>query len=99
MESMMAVKNKDGTLELSEEEYDKLVTDIENFDENFYRTIANSDTYEIIPTTTEDGRYLSKEQLSLLVKECQRLGLRYVYKVDLNSSVTLLINPKTMKIA
>lgn len=95
----MDVNDKDGTLELTEEEYDKLLIDLESFEEKFYSTLADSKNYEIIPTMTEDGRFLSKEQLSLLVKECHRLGLRYLYKIDLNSSVTLLINPKTMKIA
>lgn len=95
----MAVnKNKDGALELTEQEYDKLLIDLEDFEEKFYRVLVEADNYEIVPTTTEEGRIISKEQLTLLTKECHRLGFRYLYKVDLNSGVILLINPKTMKI-
>lgn len=94
----MADKPKeDGTLELSEQEYEKLLMDLEGFEETFYKALAESEQYEIIPTATEDGTILSREQLSLLTKECHRLGYKYLYKVDLPSGVILLINPKTLK--
>lgn len=93
----MAAKKKDGTLELTEEQYDKLIMDLEIFEENFYKALASTERYEIIPTSTEEGKVLSKEQLSLLTEECKRLGLKILYKVDLNSNTVLLINPKTLK--
>ena len=85
-------------VDLSEEEYDKLISDLEDFEEKFYRKLADSENYEILPTTAEDGRPLTKEQLSLLTKECHRLGLKYLYKVDLPNGTIILINPKTLKI-
>lgn len=95
----MAVnKNKDESLEMSEEDYDKLLTDLENFENKFYSTLAESDNYEIVPTSTDEGNYLSREQLTLLTRECHRLGLKYLYKVDISSTVTIFINPQTMKI-
>ena len=95
---MKAKDEKDGTLELSEEQYEKLLIDLEDFEEQFYRKLAESDHYEIIPTATDDGRPLGKEQLSLLTKECHRLGYRYLYKVDHPNGIILLVNPKTLKI-
>lgn len=89
---------EDGVLELTEAQYEKLLLDLEDFEEKFYSKLAGSEKYEIIPTVTEEGRLLSKEQLDLLIKECHRLGFRYLYKVDLPNGTILLINPKTMKI-
>lgn len=85
-------------IELTEEEYDKLMVDMEEFENNFLRNLANSDKFEIIPTQDERGRFFTKEQLTLIKKECLRLGAKILYKVDLNGSVYILINPETMKI-
>lgn len=95
---MKVKEEKDGVLDLTEEQYEKLLIDLEEFEENFYRKLADSDNYEILPTATDDGRPLAAEQLSLLKKECHRLGLRYLYKVDHPNGVVLLINPKTLKV-
>ena len=95
----MEQSKKPGQVELSEAEYDKLIMDLEEFENGFYSKLAKSDEYEIIPTMTEQGRFLSKEQLALITKECGRLGRKYLYKVDMTNGSTLLINPKTLKTA
>lgn len=85
-------------IELTEEEYDKLMVDLEGFEENFLRKLADTDKFEIVPTTDQNGRPYDKEQLTLIKKECLRLGVKILYKIDLSSSVYILFNPQTMKI-
>lgn len=85
-------------IELSEEQYDKLMNDLAEFEESFLRILADTDKFEIISAVNENGQLYSKEQLTLIRKECLRLGLTVLYKIDLSSSVYILFNPKTMKI-
>lgn len=94
MDKTKAKKNET----LSAEEYDKLLLDLEQFEEKFYKILAQTDKYEILPTTLEDGSLVPRDQLSLLVKECHRLGYTVLYKVDVSAQVIILFNPQTMKI-
>ena len=84
-------------LELTEEEMDKLVEDIEGFQDSFLKILAGTHKYEIIPSTDEAGRPLDKKHYSLLRSECSRLGLKILYKIDVGNK-TVIINPRTLKI-
>jgi hypothetical protein len=69
--------------ELSEEQFGKMVEDVEKFHDQFFRALAGTDRYEIVPTITDHGQPLTKEQYSLVKNECSRLGLSVIYKMDL----------------
>ena len=69
--------------ELSEEQFEKLVKDVDEFNDQFFIHLAGTDKYEIVPTLTDQGQPLTKEQYSLLKNECSRLGLSVIYKMDL----------------
>lgn len=75
--------------ELSEEQFAKLVKDVDDFNDQFFVALAGTDKYEIIPTETEHGRPLTKEQYSLLKHECSRLGLSVIYRMDLPNGTTV----------
>jgi len=85
-------------VELTEEEYEKLVNDLDKFEETFLSKLAESDKFEIVSTYNPEGKFYSKEQLTLIKKELLRLGVKILYRIDLNSSVYILFNPQTMKI-
>lgn len=83
---------------LSAAEYDKLLSDLEQFEQKFYTILALTDKYEIVPTTLDDGTLVSREHLAMLVKECTRLGYKILYKIDVNNEQIILFNPDSMKI-
>ena len=84
--------------ELSEEQFGKMVEDVENFHDQFFRTLAGTDKYEIVPTMTDHGRPLTKEQYSLVKKECSRLGLSVIYKMDLPNGTSVYTSIENNKV-
>lgn len=83
--------------ELTQEEFDKLTGDLSEFDNKFFEYLAESPKYEIVPTISEEGIYLTKEQIALVQRECNRLGFKVLYRID-EPHVIMMINPKTLKI-
>ena len=82
--------------ELTQKEFSQTLVDLNEFDENFYSILAETDKFEIIPAVDEDGQTLSKEQLSAVRRECYRLGFKVLYKIDRIVDI-MYINPETMK--
>lgn len=82
--------------ELSPEEYEKLIEEIENFNSSFLSHLAGTANYEIVPTEPEDGAFLSEEHYRMIKKECAKIGavILYSYKIG---NLTLVVNPKNMK--
>lgn len=89
--------NFDDDIELTEEEIEQLAEDIEEFQEEFLRLLAGTHKFEIIPTVDDSGRPLNKKHYSMLRKECNRLGLTILYRLDVGNQ-TLIINPRELKI-
>lgn len=83
--------------EISPEEFEEMMESVEEFQENFLRHLAGTDRYDVLPTVTESGMPLTKEQYKLAKQECSRLGIRLLYVVDLGKD-TLVINAHDMKI-
>lgn len=83
--------------ELSQEEFDKLIMDLNEFDNKFFEYLAESPKYEIVPITSEEGLILTKEQIALVQRECNRLGLNVLYRIEEHNAI-VMINPHTMKI-
>lgn len=83
--------------EISPEEFEEMMESVEQFQEDFLRHLAGTDRYDVLPTTTESGVPLTKEQYKLAKTECSRLGIRLLYVVDMGKD-TLIINPHNMKI-
>lgn len=94
----MSDDKEDGQGELTQDQFNDLMKKLEQFDNRFYIALAGTERVEIIPTMSEDGDFLSKEQYALVTKECSRLGLKILYKVELSNSDIVLINAETMKI-
>lgn len=84
--------------ELTDQQYTKLLEDLDDFDNKFVTILAGTDKYEIIPTVMEDGTRLTKEQYALVKTECSRLGLTPIYQIPLRNGDTILINPENLKL-
>lgn len=84
--------------ELSDEQFEKLILENEEFDEKFFRALAGTDKYEIVPTLTDHGQPLTKEQYSLLKNECSRLGLSVIYKMELPDGLTVYTSVENNKV-
>lgn len=83
--------------ELSEEQYNQLLEDLDNFDSKFFAILAQSDKFEIVPTEME-GEFLRREQYALIKTECTRYGAKILYQVGLRDGSYILINPETLKV-
>lgn len=90
-------KKEENPVELTDKQYSRLMEDLEDFDNKFLSSLADSEVYEVLPTTLENGKPIAKEQIALLKRECDRLGHKALYRIDMQNGI-LIINPKTMKI-
>lgn len=81
---------------LSPEQYEKLMDDIEDFNNSFLSHLAGTANYEIVPTEPEDGQFLKEEHYKLIKKEAAKLGAVILYSYRIGNT-TLVVNPKTMK--
>ena len=80
-------------IELSLEEYEELMEELEEFDEKAFMLLAGSHRYEIIPNITEDGKVLTSKELKMLTDECKKRGFAILYRIDKEDGETLLIGP------
>ena len=95
----MSSTKKDSKPEaLSEEQFEKLVMQVEEFNEQFFIALAGTDKYEIVPTLSDQGQPLTKEQYSLLKNECSRLGLSIIYKMELPDGSTVYTSIENNKV-
>ena len=95
----MSITKKDSKPEaLSEEQFEKLVMQVEEFNEQFFIALAGTDKYEIVPTLSDQGQPLTKEQYSLLKNECSRLGLSIIYKMELPDGSTVYTSIENNKV-
>lgn len=88
------IKSQD---ELSEEEVTKLMEDLDNFDNSFMSFLADTQSYEIVPTSDDIGNTLNSDHYSLIKKECIRMNVKIIYSIDLGRNTTLLFCPDTNK--
>lgn len=84
--------------ELSQDQFEKLIKDVEEFNDKFLFALAGTDRIEVIPTISEDGRPLTKEQYTLVKNECSRLGLKIIYQIQNPDGTTTFINSENAKI-
>ena len=84
--------------ELTQEQFDQLMIDLQEFEAKVYIAVAGTDKYEVIPTTDPSGRPIPKEQLDLLLRECKRLGYKPIYRIEINPETFVLFDPQTKKI-
>lgn len=83
--------------ELTEEQYEKLHKDLEEFQHSFLVYLAQSENFDVVPTQTDTGQYLKREHYELVKQESRRLGLKVLYSYDIGRS-TLVVNPTNMKV-
>ena len=107
MEGKMSDKSKDvkeleqevvPPKELSEEEYAKLMEDLDDFENKFLECLAGTHKFEIVPTSTEDGAVLNPKHYTLIKQECRKHGLKIIYSIEVGPKQTTLWCPETMKI-
>lgn len=84
------------TEDLTQEEFDGLMQDLEKFENKFFIALSGTDRFEIVPTSSGE-QSLNKEQYILIKSECLRLGLKIIYKVQ-GSSNTIYVNAENGKI-
>ena len=96
----MDENDKKEDIELSQEEFESVLEEIEEFDNSAFCFLAGSADYEIIPTTLENGKVLDKKEIAMLKREVERLGSAILYRIDHPNGETLLIKveAKTLKI-
>lgn len=84
--------------ELSEEQMAQLVVDLDLLQNKFLTLIACTDKFEIIPTADDDGRILSQEQLALIKREVNRLGLATIWTYDVGKLTLVMSARKDSKL-
>jgi len=84
--------------ELTDEEYAKLMEDLDGFEEKFLEALAGTPKFEVVPTSTDNGAVLSEKHYALIKQECRRHGLKIIYSIDISPKQTTLWCPETMKI-
>lgn len=102
----MAKKSKDNVpspkplllKELSEEQYNKLMEDLDLFDNMFFEHLAGTPKFEVCPTSDqESGLYMTDRDYSMLKSECSKYGLNVLYSIDIGRDVNVIINPLNIK--
>lgn len=95
----MSVQKKHSKPEqLSDEQFEQLIVEVEEFHEKFFIALAGTDKYEIVPTLSDQGQPLTKEQYTFVINECSRLGLTIIYKMELPNGLTVYTNVKNNKV-
>lgn len=84
--------------ELTEEQFEILIRDVDSFNEQFFIYLAGTDKYEVVPTVTDQGQPMTKEQYTLVKNECSRLGLSVIYKMDLPDGSTVYTSIENNKV-
>jgi hypothetical protein len=84
--------------ELSDDQFQQLITAVEQFDEQFFIALAGTRKYEIVPTFTDHGQPLTEEQYSLIRHECSRLGSSIIYKTELPDGVIVYTSVENKKV-
>lgn len=84
--------------ELSEEQMAQLVVDLDLFQNKFLARIACTDKFEIIPTQDDDGHVLSQEQLALIKREVNRLGLATIWTYEVGKMTLVMSARKDSKL-
>lgn len=84
------------TEDLTQEEFDGLMKDLEKFEDKFFIALSGTDRFEIVPTSDGDHS-LNKEQYMLIRSECSRLGLKIIYKIQGSDKITY-VNAENGKI-
>jgi hypothetical protein len=84
--------------ELTQENYEDLVSQLEDFQNRFLVALAGTDRFEIIPTLNENGNPLTQEQYTLLKTECSRLGLKILYHVQNKDGTAMYVNSENGKV-
>lgn len=79
--------------ELSEEQMAQLMVDLDLLQNKFLSHIACTDKFEIIPTADDDGNVLSQEQLALIKREVNRLGLTHIWTYEVGK-MTVVMSPR-----
>lgn len=84
--------------ELSEEQLAQVMVDLDLLQNRFLSHIACTDKFEIIPTADDDGHILSEEQLALIKREVNRLGLVTIWAYEVGNMTVVMCPRKDTKL-
>ncbi len=82
--------------DLTPEQYDKLMKDMENFNHSFLSYLADTAQYEVIPTDIDFDQYLEEEHYKSVKEECKKIGAKILYTYEIGKS-TIVLNPNNCK--
>lgn len=74
---------------LTEEEVEDIDSNIE-IENTFFSLLARTTKLEVLPIPDEDGFLLSKEDIDLVKKECERQKIKLLYRVSHRTHFTIL---------
>lgn len=83
--------------ELDQEQFEKLVEQLEQFEEESYMYLAGSSDFEIVPTSDGEGNFLTREQFASVRKQLRVMGMSPLYKIDKVNGETMLVEPGSMR--
>ena len=90
-------ENIDTFADLTPEQYEKLMEEIENFNNSFLSHLAGTSNFELVPTENEFGETLTEEHYRLIKKELAKSGAKILYTYSVGSNTSIIVDPKTMK--
>ena len=94
----MPKKRESKGIELSPEDFAKVLEDLEDFENKSLMYLAQSDRYEIIPTADEEtGKVLSREDLETLKHAVENIGSKILYRIDKPTGETLIVDLDSLK--
>ena len=85
-------------LGLSEEQYYKMIEDVENFSHSYLSYLAGTAKYEVVPTEIDVDQYLHDQQYNMIKKECAKIGAKVLYTYNISKDTTVILNPTNLKI-
>ena len=86
-------KKSEDTIELPREELEKLLVKATEFEDSFYRRIARTKNYEIVPIPLNIK--LTDKLFKKIKEECKSQGLTPIYRIAYRDH-TVVINPKNL---
>lgn len=89
--------DEDSESTINKEEYDSFVEELE-FDQNFYRTLAGTDKFEIVAIPDPDGTVFTPEHLKIISEQCKRHGMTLLFRVS-NGKFAVIYCPANQKFA
>jgi hypothetical protein len=81
---------------LSQEEYEKLLQGLHDFEEKFYTLIAGTDRFQIVPIPDDKGQIYTGRTLEKIKEDLASQGLKMLYRIS-HGDYALIVNPDSLR--